>query len=110
MTDDPFPDNPFDGNVIVAVTRHMNDDHPEDSLAICQALGGVPAATAARLSHIDGGGFDFEATVNGEQVPVRVRSGLRMTARADIRMEVVRLYDEALAVLGRPPRSTDGDH
>ncbi|MFC7330274.1 DUF2470 domain-containing protein [Marinactinospora rubrisoli] len=85
-----------------AITRHMNEDHAADTLLICRALGGVPAATAARMTGLDATGGDFAATVAGTEVPVRIPWSAPLTERAQVRREVVRMYQEARARLGAP--------
>ncbi len=81
--------------VIAQVTRHMNDDHAGDCLLICRGLGGVPDATAARMTGLDGSGFEFVATVDGDEVPVRVPFAEPVTERAQLRTEAVRMCREA---------------
>ncbi|GAA1116957.1 putative heme iron utilization protein [Nocardiopsis composta] len=107
----PTAPNPFGPDVVRAVTAHMNDDHPEDTLVICRALGGVPEAGAARMTGLDGRGGDFAATVAGTEVAVRIPWRHPLTERAEIRREVVRLYREACAELGIDPEAgRDGGH
>ncbi|MET7419923.1 DUF2470 domain-containing protein [Dactylosporangium sp. NPDC005555] len=95
---------PFTADVIDAVRRHMNDDHAADSLLICRSLGGQPSATAAAMTGMDGDGIDFTATVGGAPVEVRVPFARPLTARAEVRPEVVRMYQDACAALGVPAR------
>ncbi|MFF0176809.1 DUF2470 domain-containing protein [Micromonospora profundi] len=95
---------PFGPDVIAAVSRHMNDDHAEDTLLICRTLGGCPTATRARTTGLDADGVDFVATVDGVEVAVRVPFAHRLTERAEIRREVVRMYQEACVQLGIEPR------
>jgi putative heme iron utilization protein len=94
----------FPAEVIDQVARHMNDDHAEDNVLIVRGLGGVGAASAARMSGMDADGMDFEATVNGIAVPVRIPFSERITERRQIRAEAVRMYQEACAALGLEPR------
>ncbi|MEU4383412.1 DUF2470 domain-containing protein [Micromonospora echinofusca] len=96
---------PFGADVVAAVCRHMNDDHAADSLLICRALGGHPAAIRARATGLDDGGMEFAVTVDDVEVPVRVPFAQRLTERAQIRQEVVRMYREACRRLGLPPRA-----
>ncbi|WP_433062363.1 DUF2470 domain-containing protein [Dactylosporangium sp. CS-033363] len=96
---------PFTEDVIAAVSRHMNEDHEDDSLLIVRALGGRPDAIGATMTGMDGSGIDFTATVNGQQIPVRVPFSRPLTERAEVRPEVVRMYREACAALGLPARS-----
>nr|MDT0660419.1 DUF2470 domain-containing protein [Micromonospora sp. DSM 115978] len=97
-------EGPFTPEVVAAVGRHMNDDHAADSLLICRALGGRPTASAARMTGMDADGLDFSVTVAGVEVPVRVPFDRRLTQRAEVRLEVVRLYRQACALLGVPAR------
>ncbi|CAM3770192.1 DUF2470 domain-containing protein [Nocardiopsis rhodophaea] len=101
----PLPSTPFTPEVVHAVTKHMNDDHAEDTLLICQALGGRPSATAARMTGLDGYGGDYIAIVDGAEVEVRIPWSRPLTERAEIRQEVVRMYQDACEILGVPPRA-----
>ncbi|MFF5259629.1 DUF2470 domain-containing protein [Actinomadura viridis] len=111
--------NPFSEDVVRKITRHMNDDHAEDCAAICRTLGGRPGARAARMSGLDADGIDFVALVGpaggllgdvgdagagnggaGREVPVRIPWSRRLTERAQVRHEVVRMAAEARAALG----------
>ena len=95
----------FTPDVVAAVCRHMNEDHPEDSLLICRTLGGKPDATAARMVGLDESGADFEVTVDGRRERVRLPWSTTVTERPQIRREVVRMYDEACAAAGVAPRT-----
>lgn len=98
------PDPVFTPAAVQQITAHMNADHAEDNALICRALGGVPAATAARLSAVDADAFHFVATVHGAPVSVRVPFRARLTERRQVRSEAVRMYAEACAALGVEPR------
>ncbi|MBG6089997.1 hypothetical protein IW256_004110 [Actinomadura viridis] len=109
------------------ITRHMNDDHAEDCAAICRALGGRPGAHAARMTGLDADGIDFVALMDpageppgdegqeggsgagsggaGREVPVRIPWSRRLTERAQVRHEVVRMAAEARAALGPAARA-----
>lgn len=96
--------DPFTADVVEQIARHMNSDHAEDNLLIVRALGGIPAATAARMSGVDADGMEFAAVVDGIAVPVRVPFGERLTERHQVRTEAARMYREACAALGVEPR------
>ena len=96
--------NPFAADVIAAITRHMNHDHAADTLVICRGVGGRPAATDARMDGFDADGADFTAIVDDVPVPVRISWSRPVGERAQVRPEIVRLYDESRAALGMPPR------
>lgn len=95
----------FGPGVVEGVVRHMNVDHAGDSLLICQALGGRPDATAAVMAGMDAEGIDFTVESPGGPAGVRIPWSHRLTAREEVRAEVVRMYHESCARLGREPRS-----
>ncbi|MBM2619092.1 DUF2470 domain-containing protein [Actinoplanes sp. LDG1-06] len=82
----------------------MNDDHADDNVLIVRALGGVSAATAARMSGMDADAMEFKAVVDGIEVPVRVPFSERLTERRQVRAEAVRMYRDACEALGQEPR------
>jgi len=96
--------DPFPPDVVAQITRHMNDDHAEDNVLIVRGLGGMEAATAARMSGMDADGMEFAAAVDGVEVPVRIPFATRLTERGQVRAEAVRMYREACAALGLEPR------
>ncbi|GHJ46220.1 hypothetical protein Cs7R123_35620 [Catellatospora sp. TT07R-123] len=99
--------NPFPPEVIAQIMRHMNDDHAGDSLLICRAAlpeHTRPQASAAVMSGMDAVGLEFRAVVDGVDTPIRVPFAQRLTERAQVRVEVTRLYREACQVLGVPAR------
>lgn len=101
--------NPFGPEVVAAITNHMNDDHPDDSLLIVRGLGGQPEATEARMTGLDGLGADFVAVVAGADADVRIPWERELTERREVRVEVVRLYHEACKALGVEARQ-EGEH
>ncbi|QBI53868.1 DUF2470 domain-containing protein [Streptomonospora litoralis] len=97
------PSTPFTAEVVSAITAHMNGDHPQETLAICRALGGVPEATAARMTGVDAAGGDYLATVDGAEAAVRIPWSQELTERGQVRREVVRMYRDACELLGIAP-------
>lgn len=90
----------FAPEVVDAVCAHMNDDHTEDSLRIVQAFA-RPSASAAVMSGLDGEAGTWTATVDGVDDEVRVPwLAAPITERAEIRREVVALYESACDQLG----------
>lgn len=87
-------DNRFPEEVVTAIVRHMNGDHRSDSLLICQQFG-APTATKAFMTDFDQTGADFEATVDGDAIPLRVPWRGPITERAAVRAEVVWIFEEA---------------
>ena len=57
----PEPLPTFDDAVISGVTRHMNEDHADDTLLIARALGARPGATDARMIGLDNDGGEVES-------------------------------------------------
>jgi putative heme iron utilization protein len=98
-------DDPFTAEVAAQIAAHMNGDHAADNVLIVRALGGIPTATAARMSGLDADAIEFAAVVDGIEVPVRIPFAERLTARSQVRAETVRMYREACATLGVEPRA-----
>jgi putative heme iron utilization protein len=96
--------NPFPPEVVAQIASHMNGDHTDDNLLIVRALGGMPQATAARMSGLDADAMEFAAAVDGIEVPVRIPFSERLSERGQVRVETVRMYREACATLGVDPR------
>jgi putative heme iron utilization protein len=94
----------FTPEVVEQIARHMNDDHADDNVLIVRALGGVPTATAARMSGLDPDAMEFAAVVDDIEVPVRVPFSHRLTERREVRAEAARMYREACTALDLPPR------
>lgn len=94
----------FDEATIAGVTRHMNEDHAEDTLLIVRALGDRPEARAARMVGLDNDGGIYEVDGAEGTETIRIPWARRLTKRAEIRAEVVRMYDEACRRLGIEPR------
>lgn len=101
----------FDAAIVTAVLHHMNDDHAADNVLIARAFGHRDATTA-RMTHVDGlaghwiygVGDDAAATV---EHPLSVAWSQPISERAEIRREIVALYDRACATLGIEPRPHD---
>ena len=93
----------FTPEVVAQIARHMNDDHAEDNVLIVRGLAGIGTASAARMSGLDAEGMDFEATVDGIAVPVRIPFSERLTERRQVRGEAARMYQQACAALGIAP-------
>ena len=92
----------------------MNDDHADDNLLIARAFGDR-GASAARMVGVDGDGGDwlYSVIATDKDTPAAAETALRVewsspiTERAEIRREIVVLYDRACAVLGVEPRPHD---
>lgn len=96
----------FDSDVVAAVLKHMNEDHPEDNLLISRAFGDKNAESAV-MTGLDGSAGVWAFTVNGTDHEVSVPWSKEISERPEIRHEVVVLYDAACAKLGVKPRAHD---
>lgn len=95
----------FDDAALAGVLGHMNRDHSSDNLLIARAFG-VPDAVAARMTDFDGDGGRWDA-VRPDDATVEVAAPWPsgpITERAEVRREIVALYDEACRRLGVEPR------
>lgn len=82
----------------------MNSDHNDDSLLIARAFGD-PEATAATMIGLDELGGRWVVTAAGGDSGLTVPWSTRIAERAEIRREIVTLYDAACAKLGIAPRA-----
>lgn len=98
----------FTPDVIAAVTRHMNDDHADDNVVICRALGSVPDATAATMTGLDATGIIFDVTSPAGTSSVTIAWAAPVTERPQIRAEVAAMYHRACEQLGIEPAA--GEH
>lgn len=97
----------FEPSIVAAVLHHMNDDHADDNLLIARAFGDA-GAVRARMVGLDGRGGDWvyasASDDPADELPLRVNWSGPITERAQIRREIVVLYDRACAELGIEPR------
>lgn len=89
--------------MVAAVLRHMNEDHPDDNLLIVRAFA-EPEASSATMIGLDENGGQWSCTAGGQSRPVTVAWSKPISQRAEIRREVVVLYDKACERLGITPR------
>jgi hypothetical protein len=93
----------FEESTVSAVLSHMNNDHPDDNVLIVQAFG--PAdATAVVMTTLDhlGGTWTFESA--GATGELTLPWSTEISERAEIRREIVALYDAACEKLDVAPR------
>jgi len=96
----------FDDAALTGVLRHMNGDHADDNLLIVRAFSPESEVIAATMIGFDGDGGDWRAQpLTGDEFVVRVPwPGGPITERAEVRREIVALYDESCRRLGIQPR------
>ncbi len=96
----------FDSSVVTAVLAHMNGDHPADNLLIARAFGNPDAEAATMVGLDENGGF-WSYSIGTNEHELTVPWSTTISERAQIRREVVVLYDAACATLGIQPRAHD---
>lgn len=87
-------------DAVADVVRHMSEDHAADTLTIVHGCGGVRSATQAWMTHLDVEAGTYVAVVDGEERLVRIPWHDPLTSRQQVRVEVVRLHEEAVRRLG----------
>ena len=96
----------FDDAALTGVLRHMNGDHADVNILIVRAFSPESEVIAATMIGFDGDGGDWRAQpLTGDPFVVRVPwPGGPITERAQVRREIVALYDESCRRLGIQPR------
>ena len=94
----------FDSQIVTAVITHMNVDHPDDNLLVARAFGNADADSAV-MTGLDGSVGVWSYTSDGVTHELSVPWSEEISERAEIRREVVVLYEAACAKLGITPRS-----
>ncbi|MDJ0333729.1 DUF2470 domain-containing protein [Salinibacterium sp. G-O1] len=100
-----MPNSPsavFSDDIVAAVLTHMNSDHPDDNLLIVRAFG-AQDATAAVMTTLDHAGGTWVYTAGVERT-LTVPWSRDIAERAEIRREIVRLYELSCEKLGITPR------
>lgn len=93
----------FPAEVVDAILGHMNGDHTDDNLVIVRAFA-EPDASRAVMTGFDAETSTWEAVVGEVTRAVEIPWLGPVVERADVRREVVNLYDQAVDKLGLPPR------
>lgn len=96
----------FSPDVVSAVLGHMNGEHLDDNVLIARAFGSRDA-TDAIMTGLDENGGTFSYASGGVDAEVTVPWTAPIAERAEIRREVVVLYERACAILGLEPRAHD---
>ena len=94
----------FSADIVTAVLRHMNNEHMDDALLISQAFGSADADSAT-MTDLDENGGTFMYSVGAAEHTVVVPWTAPISERAEIRREVVVMYERACAALGVEPRA-----
>jgi len=105
MADTPAPTFPPD--VVEAILRHMNGDHVEDCRTIVRGLTEIDATTAT-MTGLDGDHAFFRAETADGPVDVSLPWSERLTERAQVRVAVVELHEQASTALGLQAATSEG--
>jgi hypothetical protein len=90
----------FSAEIVSAVLAHMNSDHNGDNLLIVRAFAESAAISAAMVSLDSTEGTWQYSDPDGVEHHVSVSWNTTISERAEIRQEIVRLYDRACTKLG----------
>jgi hypothetical protein len=89
---------PFTPDAVAAICRHMNDDHPDDCVRMVRGLAGVDADRVT-MTGLDADRAYFHVE-SPEAVDVSLAWSEHLTERGQVRVEVVRMHEEACRKLG----------
>lgn len=81
------------------IVEHMNDDHPDATLAYARAFGGIPGATRALMTAIDRYGFELLAVTSDGEQQVRIPFPEDVTSPDAARRALIALVRDARAAL-----------
>lgn len=109
----------FQADVVSAILSHMNADHTGDNLVIVRAFAEPDAVSAVMTGFdadgatwsaelgdaVDSTGESGETGVTREVREVRIPWSVPISERAEVRREIVVLFDAAAEKLGLPPRA-----
>ncbi|WP_341953231.1 DUF2470 domain-containing protein [Salinibacterium sp. TMP30] len=90
----------FSAEIVSAVLAHMNSDHNGDNLLIVRAFAESAAISAAMVSLDDTEGTWQYSDGHGVEHHVSLPWGAPISERAEIRQEIVHLYERACEKLG----------
>ena len=94
----------FSPDVVDAVLHHMNDDHIEDNVLIVRAFADRDTKDAT-MHDLDEHGGTWRYVFEGEEQELHIPwPAGPIGERAEIRREIVALYDASCAKLGIEPR------
>lgn len=94
----------FDPLTVDAVLAHMNGDHADDNLTIARAFADV-AAESATMIGLDSDSGRWQYSAGGVAYEIALPWSAPIAERAEIRREIVALYDSACLRLGLPART-----
>lgn len=83
-----------------AIVAHMNDDHADACLAYARAFGGVPDATASRMTGVDRYGFELSVETPGGPREVRLGFDAPVDTPTAVRRALVAMVRNARTELG----------
>lgn len=94
----------FSPEVVAAALHHMNHEHIDDDVVIVRAFAGREVRTAV-MHALDERGDSWRYETEGEHHEARIPwPGAPLSERAEIRRDVVALYDAACQKLGAAAR------
>ena len=93
----------FSPEIVQAILGHMNGEHAKDNLVIVRAFS-EDEPIEARMVDFDENGGVWEYSTDASEGELRIPWSTTISDRADVRREIVALYDRAAERLGLPAR------
>lgn len=77
------------------ICKHMNEDHADAIVLYAKAYGNTPNAAEAIMHSIDPEGMNLEATVDGNQIPLRITFDHTLQDAEDAHQTLIAMVKQA---------------
>ncbi len=97
---------PLSDKLLIAITRHLNQEHLEDILACARATAAIDWAMQASLTHLDAAGMNIEVSGCDQAQSLRIDFPEPAKGVLSLRRLLSNIITESRAQLDCPPRET----
>ncbi|MFB6275217.1 MAG: DUF2470 domain-containing protein [Halothece sp.] len=91
--------DPLTAQISDRICQHMNEDHRDAVLLYAQTFGNTPQAESATLNSVDSEGMNLSATVEGNEVPLRITFDHSLQDSEDAHYTLIDMLKQAKTVI-----------